>query len=226
MKLSTARHTLSDTVGRAKATCCNHHLCNHVAMKPRGRCDGREGEVDFQLARAFESLRLSNSNAGLSTRTARLKQCWELSVVLLCNFPHSYIMAEWTAKARRDTLRQDFFVEETECDILDSRPFDVPLPAVSIGSERVALQHDMHHCMKPKCWQRWWWTRSMELPTSAAWSMHVCALEAKNKKLLKVWSHFAIVNKLYNHYNHPQYQNLLYQNFSSKWNWIPSLLER
>ena len=60
-------------------------------------------------------------------------------------------MAEWTAKARRDTLRQDFFVEETECDILDSRPFDVPLPAVSIGSERVAIQHDMHHCMKLKC---------------------------------------------------------------------------
>ena len=48
---------------------------------------------------------------------------------------------------RRDTLRQDFFVEETECDILDSRPFDV-LPAVSNRSERVALQHDIHSCMK------------------------------------------------------------------------------
>ena len=104
---------------------------------------------------------------------------------------------------RRDTLRQDFFVEETECDILDSRPFDV-LPAVSNRSERVALQHDIHSCMKLKCWQRWWWMRLMELPTNAAWSMHVCALEAsnlqknweKNRSLLEVWSHFAAIQHI------------------------------
>lgn len=180
-----ARHTLSDTVGRAKAICllqlspvqpCSCHEAVRSMWWPRGWGPLLDGQSIWE-SKTVE-FRMQAYQPALQDRNSAENSLW---CGAICRTAVSWRSVDCT---RRDTLRQDFFVEETECDILDSRPFDV-LPAVSNRSERVALQHDIHSCMKLKCWQRWWWMRLMELPTNAAWSMHVCALEAKN--LQKNW---------------------------------------